>query len=292
MVIIEEISVNLCNLKFDISELYRILDNYNQKLKEAYNRKPNRVYIGFEYCDKMVHFFSMRELIAIFNTIENLDMKVTYVIPPVREENFKKHMDILDELISRTNLNEISVNDYGMLNYLHTKRTNNLDIILGRLFDKGIRETRLNIFESEAVKKNSAEISKTNLFDEPYLKLFESFNINRIELDTFPDGVQDVSKAGKLNVSIHYPKVFISRGSYCEAGSIGQKPENKFKLSNMCGFECSKIYKKIILEHNCRELIKLGNAILFHQPEPIGDIVNGKFRLVFSPVFQKDNIIC
>lgn len=284
---IYETAVNLCFLTFtelSAESIDRTLKSYKEQIISSKLPSPDRVYLGAEFCDRIMMFMDKTKIKESIKFLNSKNYKVSYVIPAIRQSNLYKNLEVLDYLLgsSSITIDELVVNDFGILAYLQKEKGKwACKLTAGRLFDKGVREGRFNIFKNSDYQRNSEEASKFNLTESAYTELFQTLGVTRLETDTLPDGFISIEPNCPLNISIYYPRIFLSQGSYCEYSGIGRKDPNKFRLENLCNRQCSNQFQLIKIEEG-RILYKIGNAVFTRQTQPIEQIVNFQCRLVYT----------
>ncbi len=282
---VSESAVNLCHNHLVISNNETTFYDY-YKFASTQVRKlgfpsPNRVYIGSEFCEKLLYYISRIEFWNKLICLNHYVEYVSFVIPPLRESFFKYLREILGYIENYSYIDEIVFNDFGTMRYLH-QNFPQYTLVAGRLLDKGMREARFDIFASSTVVRNNKRMMEsTNLNSAFYLKLFDDYGVNRIELDTLNGGVLQLDARSTVKYSVHYPRIFLSRSDYCEFGGIGNKLSEKFRISDSCSFMCGKIWEKLE-DSTDSGIYKSGNAIFASQKEALSKCVDGSFRLVFS----------
>lgn len=253
--------LNLC----DISDYYCT----NFKIKDIYHR----IYIGSYFCSQ---FFLNFDVTILLNSIKN--QNITLVIPIISQKNLFKAKERLDDLINKFNIDEITINDVGMLAYI--SKYYQLKINLGRLFFKESRDLRYleYINQKYVLPEDVAGLHN----------IFENYSISSIEIDQITRKI-DIHNA-KYNIVIHYPFCYISTSQICEFASIHKGYEEKFLKNCSCCKECQFnmiIYKKIIHEINANvEFYKIGRAIYFLN-ESCEIISSKKCRMVYFPILKR-----
>ena len=132
MIINTKTCLNLCEI-INFSFIEKIIDNVKN------NYTIERIYIGSYFCSS---FFLNSNYDNIFKIINNnfINPKITLVIPVFTEKYLIKGKDKIDELANSKEIDEITVNDYGMLEYINEKY--NIKINMGRIFFKDYRDPR------------------------------------------------------------------------------------------------------------------------------------------------------
>lgn len=282
-----ETAVNLCFLcytELTSGSVTEMLSSCRKQLCDLSLPAPERVYLGAEFCDRVMLFMEKERLLDAVKFLNRQNYRVTYVIPPLRQSNFRRNLELADFLLEHAGdgIDEVTANDFGTLSFLHQEGTaKNRGLSAGRLFDKGIREGRFDLFRNRDFKRNEEEASRLGLTEPPYPELFRSLGVTRLETDTLPDGVLSAGPGCPLGISIHYPRIYLSRASYCEFSGIGRTGPGKFRLEEMCRMQCSNQFQRIPLEEG-RTLFKIGNAVFTRQNRPAEETVGFRCRLVYS----------
>ncbi len=133
--------MNLCGL-LNSSILNKVsfkalCDGLERKRSEAIQR----VYIGSSFCSQ--YFLEFSGYYEVFHYCREKKIPVTLTIPVFSEKDLKKGKEKIDRIcLEGINIiDEITVNDIGMLAFLQNKNTVRLN--LGRLFFKDSRDCRI-----------------------------------------------------------------------------------------------------------------------------------------------------
>lgn len=291
MIEVTESAVNVClnHLVFsDISTLYEYYNNVTAMLCEFGLPKPNRIYAGAEFCDKI--FYHIRHT-DFFNNLIRMSQYVahiSFVIPPIRESAMEYLKDILNIVENYSFIDELVFNDFGTMRYLHRQHPQ-YTLVAGRLIDKGMREARFNIYaDSVSVQENCKMMESTNLNSKFYQGLFSEHGVNRIELDTLNGGMLHLSASENIKYTVHYPRIFLSRSDYCEFSGIGKKMADKFQIQGICTHMCSKVWERLC-DPSENEIYKYGNAVFTTQKEKLSGCIDGTFRFVYSQGVENES---
>lgn len=265
-------------------------DRYIQKLQNKFHCMPDKYIFGVRYCELM-----FEELINNANNCNGLlhrmnlaicDMKkISFVVPSVHQcrwNEFKRFCyDFLFPCVEKQIISEIIVNDIATLLFIRTEGSIDVQICLGRSWDKTTRECRFNICEFPDFKDNQSMLERPSLAGAFYLDLYKKYNITAAEIDTPPDLMLSIPKIDGFTWNVIYPKIVVSRSSFCEIGSfsINGAP----LVFNNCGKNCQVYYKKSHIIEN-RELMKIENTICYEQKRMPNDFISGNYRLVYSEI--------
>lgn len=236
------------------------------------------VYLGFELCEKMQLMADERGLLKKAAHLHEAGLRCALVLPVMHQSSAERFAGLIQAAEALDMPDEWIVNDIGTLFYLrqelHTKRPT----VLGRMFEKGIREARIDLTANEHIHRNFSLLQPTSWETEAFNTFVKTYQIAGIETDTLPDGLLDLSRAG-IEYRVHYPDIYLSSASYCEYQ--GLSAPDPFTLDAHCGMECVK-YEQCIPTGNAHALKKIGNGIFATQHRPLASCVEGMFRLVYS----------
>ena len=266
-------------------------NRYINNLQSKFHCNPDKYIFGVRYCELMFEELiqntdNCSELLYRVNLSIDDSKKVSFVVPSVHQcrwDKFKRFcFNFIFPCIENGTINEIIVNDIGTLLFIRTEGPKNVRISLGRSWDKTTRECRFNIYDLIDFKNNQSMIEKPSLAGAFYLDFYKKYIIAGAEIDTPPDINLSIPKINGFTWNVIYPKIVVSRSSFCELGSYATK-ETPFVLNN-CGKTCQKYYKQShIIE--ARELMKIENTICYEQKRIPNDFIDGEYRLVYSEIF-------
>ncbi len=218
-----ETCLNLCEIA-DFPKLKTVIS----KVKDNY--KINRIYIGSYFCDLYFLNCNYGQIINMNNEIFSDENKITLVVPVATEKNLEKvkcrivnlikeYMDIIDE---------ITVNDYGMLEYLYG--ITDIKLNMGRIFFKDYRDPRYSeYFEKDWTPKYNNEYLR---------KIIERYKINEIEIDVTHKSIRINDICGIIT-GLHTPFTYMTTGKICEYASMYKGTTKKFRPGIECARECN-----------------------------------------------------
>lgn len=290
--------LNLCEL-IEVVSLSRqsLEDEIKKIIHECGHTDCRRIYIGSYFCGQ--YFIRMKEAVieAVSQFCIRESMGITLVIPMFSEKDLVAGKNKVESVLSKcTALDEITVNDYGMLKYTnqHYKKIINsssdgsvnemepspVGVNMGRLFMKDTRDRR---YEEYWEKK-----FQPGFFTKYMGALIEQYGVTGIEFDPTHrqldfSGVEEIASIfGKIQVGLHMPYCYLTVGQVCEIGSIHTPMEKKFRPNGSCGQEClTHRYELKVDEDTC--WLHVGRAIYDKIPECR---VNGlmEYRIIYSPI--------
>lgn len=285
--------INCLNLTEIVQYLYTDTSDSIVDFKTIVNKsnalagfeKCERIYIGSYFCAQ--YFLNLPKKIieeaAAFCKEE--DIKVTLVIPTFSEKNLDKGKEKIKEFVSLLEgvIDEITINDYGMLEYI-TKQYK-LKCNIGRLFMKDYRDLRYPEYFNTTLHPK--------IFTSYFMKLIETYKINGLEFDpthktvsfeTCPQNKTATLKncPQEVVVGMHRPYCYMTVGQICEIGSIHKEIEKKFRPNEVCQGECSSHIFRYQFNDG-HEWLRIGKAVYFDNRECEVQGVNC-LRNIYFPV--------
>ena len=237
------VCLNLCDILNEKTANEKIFSDL-LKIKNG----TNRLYVGSYFCSQ--YFLKIIWTDRLIEFCNKNNLKITLVVPVVTEKDLKISKILIHKMIEigKSVLDEVTVNDLGMLNYI-AKTYTNLKINLGRLFFKDAREVRIAEYSNMRVN-----ISK-NLTS--YLM---EYKINCVELDEITMCL-DFDNKDRM-VSIHRPFCFVTTGNICKYASLHKTPDKKFRPNDKCVMECQHLYEHYNeLTEEGIDLYRIGRAV-------------------------------
>jgi len=221
--------LNLCDILLCDKLLDIGLKDFIENIFKNNKQTAERIYIGSNFCSQ--YFLSSKYWNTLFEYLQDKDFHLTLVLPIFSEKDLQKGKDKLDFVLKQLpKIDEITVNDYGMLDYIQNNY--NFKVNLGRLFFKDTRDIRVfHLFKNSC----TPALLSTDL---------EKLNINSVELDLTHQTL-DLSMYKNVNYifSIHYPLCYATVGNICKYASINYDIEHKFRPNLPCAQDCFGVYQ-------------------------------------------------
>ncbi len=200
--------------------------------------KYSRVYLGNEFCSRLLPTES--EIKKILAVVKKEKLKLTIVTSFAGEDELKKIKKFFSIVNKHEMLDEVVVNDYGILNLLINKYPK-VKLVAGRAL------SRFYNFD----KKNY-------LYDKIGIRRFE-FDSNRIN----EDALKNISS---VKFSYYHPYSILNTTRYCSVVDKKNKSSNIGILK--CNQECQKIGSLKLKNKLIRNKLTLrGNAIFINNKE-------------------------
>ena len=153
-------------------------------------------------------------------------------------------------------VDEIVVNDYGMLAYI--SETFKVALYLGRLFTKDYRDPRYEEYFNQVLNPK--------ILNRPMLELIVDFKVKGLEFDPTHVGINFREVPEQLTIGIHAPYCYMTTGHICEYASLDKEIAKKFRPNSPCKHECTSNMIRYDFEDD-REWIRIGKTIYFENRE-------------------------
>lgn len=280
-----KISLNLCD-EYTFFNDYNIIELVEKIYDELYAKYGNykffieEVRLGAESCCELFSHIDAEKLLAKFIEIKKSNLRTTLVVPMISQSKFAECQEKISYLFAQNIIDNVVVNDFGMISLC---KNYNVNIILGRCFDKRLRDPRVS--SSLFLDGDSEEIG---VFSDAYLRLLQRENVSSIEIESLELGIKEEIPSQISEVYMHFPYRYITSGRICELAGIEMENCDKFKIEK-CKLQCmrftakshSKPIKTAIYKH-CNaiyEKIEITNKIL-------DDFVKPCITIVYRPIIE------
>ena len=237
-----------------------------------------RLYMGSSFCSQ--YYIKMFGYEQILKYCAEQGIHVTLTIPVFSEKDICLGKRKTDEICRKGVgiIDEITVNDIGMLSYLQNKQQYHFN--LGRLFFKDPRDCRM----PDYTKKTVSPMLLSQLTDD----YWESFNISFVELDP-TNAIVDTSCIEKtdINIGLHLPYCYMTTGNICKFASIHKDVKYKFRSNLQCEMECvhiSDIYSGHIPQTNCDPILNRFGRTLYFEVGSVDFVGKKASREIYFPV--------
>ena len=243
------ICLNLCDLLSEKNANERI---FSDLLKTR--RAITRLYIGSYFCSQ--YFLKVTWFGRLLKFCNENNLKVTLVVPVITEKDLKASKMAIDKMVEcgKTVLDEITVNDPGMLKYI-ARTYKSLKINMGRLFFKYAREPRIAEYNHMCIN-----VSEDLTLHVPKNK------INYWEFDEITQSLQFEKKERML--AVHRPFCFITMGNICKFASLYKALDKKFRPNDICGMECQKLDEHYLDNKDTDvDLYRIGRTVYSYKSE-------------------------
>lgn len=269
--------LNLCEILPYLRQKRSIPVILTDAIKEAQFVNCTRVYVGSYFCGKYFLHQSTEDLTTLLKLCRTKEMKVTLVIPTFSEGDLKYGKHRIAQILAYCDdfIDEVTVNDYGMLAYM--KENYKLAINLGRLFMKDYRDPRYEEYFQIPWKPM--------MFTKYLTSILQDFKINSCEFD-LTHKVMDFSEIpNTVMPGLHVPYCYQTVGRICEYASITKDFAKKFRANDNCDEKCTESYVKYTVSDGNMEYVRFGRTVYFRHPgcEFVG---LEQYRLIYFPIEQ------
>ena len=232
-----------------------------------------RLYIGSNFCSRYFIKYaklSMQRIANLFQFVEYSNLKITLCVPIFSESYLKVGKSIVVELLKQYGnyIDEVTVNDYGMLEYI--RAIANVDINIGRMMNKDTRDIRHDEYFNLSHIPTVSTLTSSVVSE--YSPLFYELDITNRFIDL---SVSD------LNFALYFPYCFATVGNICEYAGISVGIDKKFRANSSCNFNCTQT--SIDYENPYGDkYLKIGRAVYF-KVDDFSIISQKPYRLVYEP---------
>jgi hypothetical protein len=246
-------------------EMFGNCDSFIEEQMTAMGiRQLSRIIIGSYFCSRFLLHIDDAYMRSIINYCITNVVDISLVVPVfaenLLESGEKKIMSLCDSANNR--IDEICVNDYGMLNWVADKLE--YPIALGRLFIKDMRDPRYPDLRTA--------LSKPLAFNRHLVDLIAKYKITSIEVDPIYKEIDCSIFPEELEIAIHTPYSYMTCGQICPFASIPYNFDHKFRPNLPCHLEClqNHMIYAFDTEKNSfdADLLHHGRAIYYETAEP------------------------
>lgn len=282
MLNIKEYGYNACERNGTL-ESCKLFEHRLELLKKrnVFNRNEQYqwIYLGFEFCENMMQICEITQVKEKIAMAEAKGYQVAFVLPPMHQKSVPVFKEWIRHLVAQNLVSEWVVNDLGTFSLLEEAKARG-SFVLGRLFEKAIREARQNILEIPEVERHFEILQPGSNIESICDLLGKRYHICGAEVDTFPNGILHLPE-NEIGYRVHYPDIFLSCSSYCEYANMDHEEKERFLLHSSCYAECC-LYEQKLIAPNERTLYKVGNVMLCRQENEPEACIEGNCRIVYS----------
>lgn len=268
--------LNFCEILENIMSVAPEVETVIQKVMElAGYTECERIYVGSNFCSQYVLNLSTKLIDKVIKVVDDMGIKVTLVIPMFTEKDLLRGKDKIEEFSSyfHKEIDEITVNDYGMLEYIH-KKYQGIPINLGRLMFKDYRDPRYDEYYRRS--------SKPKYFTKRLNQICEQYQVTGLELDITHEQLDLSDAPSEIKIAIHVPYSYMTVGMVCEFASIPYEITEKFRPNLPCHKEClrNRISYQMLED---RKYLKIGRTVYFDHKD--GKVSGGRsYFEIFAPI--------
>lgn len=269
--------LNFCELLPYLKAKYKNASEfYREALQLAGYTSCERIYIGSSFCGKYFLAQTKAQIEEIVELCKNENLKITLELPTFSEGDLENGKRKIKEILESANsiLDEITVNDFGMLTYLKNENCAK-SINLGRLFMKDYRDPRYEEYFKQVLTPK--------IFTNYFKKIVKEYEIKCFEFDVTHQIVDYQEANGLVEVAIHVPYCYQTVGRICEYASIHKPLEKKFRANMPCDISCAENRVTYHVEDGNIDYVRYGRTVYFKHP---GYEIRGidKYRTIYFPI--------
>lgn len=267
-------AISFCELLHILSD--RAIEN--EKLVVAAQKAAkfdtiDRLYIGSNFCSRYFIKYAkatMEKISKLCQLAAYSHLKITLCVPIFSESYLFVGKEIILELLQQYSnyIDEVTVNDYGMLEYISTSSA--ISINIGRMLNKDTRDIRHDEYFNQSHIPTISTMT-ASVLDKYKPSLYELDITNRFI---------DLSN-NNYNFAIYFPYCFATVGNICEYAGISARIEKKFRANSECNFDCTQTSINYENPYGDRYL-KVGRAVYF-KVDDFSIISQKPYRLIYEP---------
>jgi len=251
----------------------------------------SRLYFGNEFCQKLI---PSKEVVdrALAMAYEQ-GMAFSLLTPYVTDEGLNRLDELFSFLSKGYPKTEVIVNDWGAQHLLRRKHPC-LKLSLGRVLNKLTRilPNLPYTHEPSDTEAASSAMRRPALSFPPYRRFLEKTEVQRVELDYPPQGLE--LERVDLPVSLYLPYGYLTTGRACMIGSLDLPKKEKFSSTAHCQYQCLNYFSELSsgtfsAAGQKLRLFQGGNTVFYrHSPEMVTKVVEmsqeiEEIRMVFQP---------
>ncbi len=246
----------------ELATLYRELNSSEPCLEEVLS-KPNRIYVGDEFCVSRMP--SLKMLSKFIGFADKKDVSLTLLTPVLTDQGIEQLTPLFDLLSHWKPACEIVVNDLGVLFFLKKKHPE-FHLAMGRLFNKGFKDPRLEIKDIRMSEKMTSLLNDCSFNQENIQVLAEGLGIQSLEQDLLPYADPGSVGISRLKTSVYLPFGYVTTGRVCFTSGLNGTTDNTFGLQSHCSSPCSAHGMKLKHPDLAFKLYQNGNTIFYLYP--------------------------
>lgn len=266
---------NFCEILENIMSIAPKTETVIQKVMElAGYTKCHRIYVGSYFCSQYLLHLSCDLVEKLGKELSAMGIPITLVLPMFTEKDLTKGKEKIKELsaLFGKEIDEITVNDYGMLAYIHQHYQ--VKINLGRLLFKDYRDPRYEEYYHQT--------GKPKYFTNQLENLCKEYEITGLELDITHEKLEISGAPMQVTLGVHVPYSYMTVGMVCEFASIPYDISDKFRPNLPCHKECLRNRLGFSMLED-RRYLKIGRTVYFEHPD--GQVIgSNSYREIFAPI--------
>ncbi len=222
--------------------------------------KPVRIYIGDEFC--LNRLPDEQKIEKFCRLAKKNDLGLTLLTPVLTDSGLNTSRTMFECLRDFFPDAEVVVNDLGVLFYLK-KEFPGFELSMGRVFNKGFKDPRLEENRIRFSKKNDSALNDSSFKHNNFQNMARDLDIRRLEQDLLPYATPCFESLKKLKISWYFPFGYVTTGRVCLIDSMNRTGERKFSLTNGCSLPCTRNSFELKHPDLSFRLIQNGNTVFY-----------------------------
>lgn len=238
------------------------------------------VRVGFEFCERLMLTLPISGVSASIREAKEHGLAIHFALPVPHEAKLSEVAAWISHLSREKLVDAWIVNDVGMLRLLEEHDPQKSPVILGRLFDKSLHESRYPLMPQGLQSELSHHFVSAGALAR---YLLEHQLACGMEVDFSPGTTLDVSAiAATTNCYVHLHTMFVGCTDYCLFGVGEGQSLTDVRLGACCTQRCASFVRKINLEHS-HPIYQVGNAFFSLRTSDPSTQVSGVFLPILHP---------
>lgn len=234
-------------------------------LDEAFIGHPvSAIHYGNEFCERLLP--SPAELARAVDWTRAAGLALSLVTPAsVTDSGVSRLRNLLRRLPAGS---EVVVNDWGVMRLVR-REFPRLEAIVGRVLCKMLKDPRIPSAQWKCLGPHG--LSAPGFAD-----LLSKLGITRMEVDMPPYATVEEFRPIRLNLSLHAPYGFATKGRICRVGSLNLEAKQRFAAGHGCRKECLLYVNEMTRQakgETPRGLhsFQRGNTVFYRHSREMGD---------------------
>ena len=271
---IKQVAVNLCDYAGTYLDRDGMLGHF-QTIYDMVSRLdaaplPELVWLGSEFCENMFLRCSAKQYQEKIDLFRTKGLCVLVAVPELHQKYFDDVFSILEQLEGAEGF---VAHDIGTAATIR-ERFPDRKLIMGRSFDKSVREIRITPSRICRKYEQEAPHLRKGLTDSAHLALFQRLAASGLTTDSVPYAHVSMDPCG-LEIQFIYPRVLLSQAAICEFS----RAEGNNPLQGCC-YGCFQYAKRY--EMAGIPVTKQGKIISYQEERTIDQCVSGEICLVYT----------
>ncbi|MEF2966629.1 hypothetical protein V3851_12385 [Paenibacillus sp. M1] len=247
-----------------------MVDNLSKLTDES--SRYQRLYYGQEFCPQT--FLTLKELQSVILFCEKKHIKLTLVTPYMTDESMDVMGHLIKEAYEEPVWDELVINDFGMLYFIHNNYPGRFKLIWGRLLNKTKKSPSILNYYAKLDDESKEALQTTAGEFFPNLAFMRKYQIAGIQFENKLQGNLSAKEDNsdfnipKLARELVYPYVHITTSRRCFSSILyGKTPMSMWKTSTLCNKSCKTCKAVLYNEVMKKDILLKGNSLYYENTD-------------------------